>query len=264
MANSIITDIPGFLALFLEISERLGKSSPPMAAFTEVVKQRMPHMFGIGREDEQLYEAIRQMLEPAEQHLVDLVTGKMKDYEETIFCITVTGMPCGNELDDDLLKNPKGAPTVTKKVVTWDMTVKDLRVKYLKGIASEVSRHIANGCTESNAATLVVKDMRARRLITRSPSAQKAHELWAKTVKWVEKDFLQLFDPDVKEISDITPVMIAEKINSLAEKIPERSDAELNTGWWCWMYENHPVITFVVIALIALAIAGTFTPPPIH
>lgn len=229
--ESKIGDVPGILALFLQISEHLGKSSPAIAAFTEVAKQRMPNMFGIGRTDEQLFEAIRQLLDAGKRHFIDFVVGEMKDYEKTIFRLTVTGMSCGNEMVPGTpVKNTvKGGPDIeTKRSVSWEFTTKDLRVKYLDGIADEVA-HLAVSSTEKLAAKQVVEAMRARRLITRSPSAQKAYELWIKTTKWVEKDILQLFGPEIKSFSDITPVMIAEKINLVASEIENR---KAHPGSW--------------------------------
>lgn len=261
-SKSFIGDVPGLLALFLEVSERLGKNSPAIAAFTEVMKQRMPNMFGIGRADEQLFESIRQLVPKSKRVFLDLVISNMRDYEEKIFRITVTGMSCGSKTIDDPVKNPaKGAPTTTKKTVSWEFTEDDLRVKYLEDIADEVA-HLAASSTEKLAAKQVVKAMRSRRLITRSPAAKKAYELWIKTTKWVEKDILQLFGPEIKSFSDITPEMVTEKINLVASKIPERKN--LNHGWWRWMFEKHLIVTLVVIAVIAVAIAASLTPPPIH
>lgn len=259
--GSKIGDVSGILALFLEVSERLGRGSPAIAAFTEVMKQRMPNKFGFGWEDERLFETIRQLLTPPpKRDLIDLVIGNMKDYEENIFRITVTGMPCGSELNDDPVKNPvKGAPTTTKKVVSWEFTEKDLRVKYLVDIADEVA-HRATSSDNNTAAKEVVEAMRARRLITRSPSAQKAYELWIETTKWAKMEILDLFGVD--SFNRITWDMVAEKINLVASKIPERKN--LNPGWWRWMFQNHLIATIVVIIVIAVAIAASLTPPPIH
>ena len=257
MADSKIGDIPGLLALFLEISERFGKGKPAIEAFKEVAKQRLPNMFGIGRADEQLFEAIRQLLTPPKRHLVDLVIGNMKDYEENIFRVTITGMPCGGELTDKPMKNPaKGAPATTKEAVSWEFTAKDLRVKYLEDIADEVA-HLAASSNEKLAAKQVVKAMRSRHLITHSAAAKKAFKLWADTTKWTKKEILDLFGVD--SFSDITPDMITEKINLM---VPECKN--LNHGWWRWMFGNHLIATLVVIVVIVVAVAVSLTPPPIH
>lgn len=249
-------DFPGWLALFLQL---VGQGKKPAEAAKEVAAQRLPNMFGIGRADEQLFEAIRQLVPTTpinKRHFIDLVTGKMKDYEENIFRLTVAGMPCGKELTDKPVKNPaKGAPATSKETVSWEFVPgKDLRGKYLEDIADEVSHHIAARKTEKEAAALVVKGMRSRRLITRSPAAQKAYELWVETTKWVKIEILDFFG--VESFDKITPDMVAALINKLANEVPTRPEINKNSGFWRYTIDHNPIIAgILIVGTIVLAVA---------
>ena len=246
-----IGDFPGWIALFLELI-RGGKS--PSEAAKGVVAQRLPNMFGIGRTDEQLFESIRQLVTSAKRRLIDLVVGEMRDYEESIFRITVAGMPCGSELVDDLVKNPqKGQPATTKKTVSWELTTKDLRVKYLEDIADEVA-HLAATSDEKLAAKQVVKAMRSRRLITRSPAARRAYKLWVSTTAWVEMEILDFFDVD--SFKEITLDMVAGLLEKVALRIPERTDADLNHGFWQSTFRRHPALARILV--VGTAIMATW------
>lgn len=269
MINELLKDIggdfPGWLALFLELT-RQGKK--PAEAAKMATTQRLPNMFGIGRTDEQLFESIRQLVPvvPADKRcLIDLVIGKMEDYEESIFRLTVSGMSCGSELVDKPVKNPaKGAPATTKESVSWELTKEDLRVKYLEDIADEVSRGVTGTVNEQASAALVVANMRARRLITRSPAAQKAYELWVDATKWVKANVLEFFG--VESLGDITLVKVAKAlnvradqvagyVNTLAEKVTERPVADMNLGFWRHTFRYHQIQACILIVGIILTIA---------
>ncbi len=195
--------LTGWTTLFLQL---VGLGNSPAEAAREVAKQRLPKMFGMGRVDEQLFETIRQLLTPKARHLVDLVVGEMKDYEADIFRLTVTGMPCGNEIvNKPIGKQRDGQPPVTTKVtMSWEFTVNDLRVKYLEDIADEVSKIVDAGVGEKMAARKVVRAMRSRRLITRHPAAQKAYELWMEVTVWTKANVerLVLDHPDVLSLRE--------------------------------------------------------------
>ncbi len=238
-------DFPGWIALFLEL---MGKGKSPAEAAKGVIVQRLPNAFGIGRTDEQLFESIRQLLSVPKRRLIDLVVGEMRDYEEDIFRLTVAGMSCGSEFVDKPVKNPaKGAPTTTKETVSWELTVKDLRVKYLEDIADEVTHLVVAG-NEKLAAKQVVKAMRSRRLITRSPAARKAYKLWVSTTKWVEMEILDFFG--VKSFKEITPDMVANEIDALAEKIPVAKNGRGFPGY----LKRHPGYSiFMAVWIAALA-----------
>lgn len=266
MINELLKDIggdfPGWLALFLELT-RQGKK--PAEAAKMATMQRLPNMFGIGRTDEQLFESIRQLVQVPKRHLIDVVIGEMKDYEEDIFRLTVTGMSCGSELVDKPVKNPpKGAPATTKETVSWEFTPNDLRVAYLNDIAEEVLRGVTEKCNEQASAAIVVGSMRSRRLITRSPSAQKAYDLWVDATKWVRTNVLELFDADsladitlakVAEVLNVTADQVADYINTLAEKVTDRPVADMNLGFWRHTFRHHQVQACILIAGIILTIA---------
>lgn len=264
----ILGDFPGWLALLIELMRR-GKSPAAAAqmaasqgaATAQPAPQRLPNTFGIGRTDEQLFEAIRQLMDVIKRGLVDLVVGKMRDYEVEIFRLTIAGMPCGGETIDDPVRNPqRGQPATVKKSISWEFTRDDLRVKYLGDIADEVSLKIASGLDEQTAAKKVVADMRARRLITRSPAAQKTYEIWADATKFVKTEILDLFG--VKLLKDITPDMVAQQLETLALQIPDRHGGEVSPGFWATTCRHHPVQALflaggtiaVVVAFLAIAL----------
>jgi hypothetical protein len=266
MVNEILKDIggdfPGWLALFLELT-RQGKK--PVEAAKMATTQRLPNMFGIGRTDEQLFESIRQLVPADKRPLVDIVIGKMEDYEESIFRLTVSGMSCGSELVDKPVKDPaKGAPATTKESVSWEFTAKDLRVKYLGDIADEVSHGVTEKCDKQASAALVVESMRSRRLITRSPSAQKAYELWVDATKWIKENVLELFGVD--SLGDITLTKVAKAlnvradqvagyVNMLADKVQDRPVADMNLGFWRHTFRYYWIQASVLILGIILTIA---------
>lgn len=177
--------------------------------------QRLPKMFGFGRTDEQLLESLRQLVSAIKRRLVDLVIGQMHDYEADIFRLTLTGMPCGSEVvPDKPIKNPKKGedPIATQKVISWELTVNDLRVKYLEDIADEVSRR-SGELGEQFAAMLVVEDMRERRLIVRN-------ELWADATEWVKMNVLDFFGVD--SFDELTDNVMAAKLETKIEEIVRR------------------------------------------
>jgi len=215
-----IGDLLGGVALWNDFQKARKGGETEKAA--EIIRQRLPNIFGFGRADEQLFESLRQLMQPNEKRFIDLVVGKMRDYEAGIFRLTITGMSCGSEVVKKTVNNPKkGQPTETKETLSWELTEKDLRVKYLSDIAGEVSRLVATGDTEKAAAASVVKAMRKRRLITRSPAAQKAYELWVDATEWVKKNVLDFFG--VQNFGEITDTLVAEKINRVADKVPVQS-----------------------------------------
>ena len=247
-------DIPAWVALFLELTRMGKKPGEAVHGVAQAAQQRLPNALGIGRADEQLFESLRQLLSPAKRRLVDLVIGAMKDYEEDIFRLTVAGMSCGSEVVDKPVKNPaKGAPTTTKEAVSWEFTAKDLRVKYLEDIADEASHQMAGGRDASGAATLVVEGMRARRLITRSPIAQKVHDREAETLALVKKEVIDFFG--VKSLDEITPRLAARYINLLARKVPYRRPADMNIGFWRSSFRNNPKLTMFLVTISILMAA---------
>src|SRR3989344_2967257 len=161
-----------FSAIFAVKAKQAAEGGPAMKAgeiARGVVMQRLPKMFGFGLTDERLLESLRQLVSASKRSLVDLVISQMRDYEADIFRLTVTGMSCGLEVvPDKPIGNPqKGKdPIATQKVISWEFTAKDLRVKYLEDIADEVSSR-AEELGLQFAAMLVVEDMRERRLIAR-------------------------------------------------------------------------------------------------
>jgi len=246
--GDIIGDSAGWLALFLQL---VGQGKKPADAAKEVTAQRLPNMFGIGRADEQLYESIRQLVSADKRHFVDLVTGAMHDYEENIFRLTLAGMPYGNELADKSVTDSKGKTATSKEVKSWEFTEKDLRVKYLTDIADEVIK-AATTLGEQAAVTRVVTDMRARRLITRSPAAQKAYELWVDTTAWIKMEILDFFG--VGNFDEITPDMVAGCIDTLAQQVPNRPIADMNLGFWRSAFRRHWFLAGVlVLGIIFLA-----------
>lgn len=177
-----IGDALGAVALWNDI--RKAWKGGETGKTTEIIHQQLPNFLGLGRKDEQLFEPLRMLMKDDERRLIDLVIGEMEDYEENIFRLTVTGMPCGNELADKSVTDSKGKTTTTKEVKSWEFTEKDLRVKYLMGIANEVSQIArGQGLSGQQAAELVVQGMRKRRLITRSPAVQAAYEFLGDAAK---------------------------------------------------------------------------------
>ncbi len=232
--------LTGWLTLFLQL---VGSGKSPAEAATEITKQRLPKMFGIGREDERLFETIRQLLTPKARHLVDLVVGEMKDYEANIFRLTVTGMPCGNEIvNKPIGKQRDGQPPVTTKVtMSWEFTVNDLRVKYLEDIADEVSKIVDAGVGEKMAARKVVRAMRSRRLITRHPAAQKAYELWTEMTKWVKANILDFFG--VESFNELTDTVMSAKLTKNLEEL----------------VRNHPDVLSLREGKIQVKVPGVFS-----
>jgi hypothetical protein len=226
-------DAPGWVALFMQIMKRVG--SKPADAATKVVeekvlKQEMPNAFGFGLKDERMLESLRQLLPPVKRHYVDLVIAHMRDYEERIFRLILTGMPAGKYVEQVPVKKPpkeksedsktekspaKSPPkeepvATTTKETSWEFTPKDLRVKYLEDIADEVNAAVKLGMSDTEAATEVVEGMRARRLITRSKSAQWAVDLWVTASEWTEGNILHFFD--VEHFSDLTDKVMEPKL----------------------------------------------------
>ena len=223
LLKDVIGDFPGWLALFLQL---ISGGKKPAEAAREVVKQRLPHMFGIGRMDEQLLESLLQLLTFKARRLILLLIEQMQDYEADIFRITITGMSCGSEVVDDPVRNPqRGQPATSKKTVSWELTKKDLRVKYLGDIAREITRRTGD-LGEQVAAMFVVADMRSRRLITRSPAAQKAYELWVEGIEWVRMEVLDFFGID--NFNELTDNVIATKLNLRIEELVQRHPETLS------------------------------------
>lgn len=217
MAHGFSDEIVGIVAaivsaFFASKAHRMaeGGPAPKLGEIAKgVTMQRLPKMFGIGRDDEQIFESLRQLVGAPKRHFVDLLLGEMHDYEADIFRLTVAGMPNGSEVVGD-------------KTISWEFTTKDLRVHYLVDLADEVvARDVGLG--EQVAASLVIAEMRSRRLITRSPSAQKAYELWGEATDWVKMNVLDFFGvKSFDEIRDDTVAMrIALSVDEIVCRHPE-------------------------------------------
>jgi len=202
MAHGILDEVVGIAAAAVSSIAAM-KASGAKPNVGEAVKtafaQRMPQMFGIGRGDEQIFEALRQLVDSNKRGKIDIVMKVMASHEKDIFCLTVAGMPCGGKLEDKPVKDPKkGQPTSTKEKVSWEFTENDLRVKYLNDVADEV----INVGGDEKAARKVVKAMRDRDLITRNEYAQKIYDVWARASNWAWKNLCQFFG--VKNLDEIT------------------------------------------------------------
>ena len=193
----------------------------------EAVKQRHPHLFGIGREDEAIFETLRQFVPKVERAMLDLIYATMRDYEARLFRLTVVAMDCGSEIVDKPVKDPKkGQPETTKETISWESTDKDLRVKYLQDIADEGIAFVKNGKSPKEAATMVIAMMRARRLVTRSAGAQAAYAAWVGTSEWLTKNITESFG--VRELSEITEEMLAQRLNRHVECMVAANPAVLS------------------------------------
>lgn len=235
----LLSDIPGFLALMLNLMKQGGKSISE--ATVEALKQRHPNILGIGREDEAIFEGLRLFLEDVERAMLDFVLSKMKGFEQRIFRLTVTAMSCGSEFVEKPAKDPeKGQPTKTREKVLWENTAEDLRVKYLRDIAKEGLGLVAGGATREAAATVVVERMRARRLITREldPVAKAALAAWASLTAWLQQNVIDLFG--VQELSQITVTMVAQKLGELDGRLAARLDQSVTA-----MVANNPGVLWL-------------------
>ncbi len=206
--TDLLGELPGLMALFLDLS-RQGKRSTEAAV--EAVKQKHPHLFGIGREDEAIFETLREHLRDHEREMLDCILGKMREHEQTIFRLMICAMDCGAEIVEKPIKNAKrGQPQSEKEKILWQSTSKDLRLKYLRQVTGEAIALVANGITQENAAERIVERMRARRLITRSAGEEAALVLWAKLTAYVRHNILELFG--VQSFVEITPKMLAKRM----------------------------------------------------
>lgn len=190
MAHGILDEIVGltaagfatYMAAKAKQSAEGGAQAKLGDAAKDVLKQRLPKMFGIGRADEQMFESLRQLVtDKAKRHYIDLVVDAMEDYEAGIWRLTVTGMDCGKKVVKKPVRNrQKGQPKMIEEIQSFEFTSEDLRVKYLLEVADEVAHNLPH-CKgdELAASAAVVLSMRARRLITRDPLLQQAIDLLA-------------------------------------------------------------------------------------
>jgi hypothetical protein len=221
--TDILGDFPGWLALFIQA---MSQGKKPVEAAKEVARQRMPKAFGFGREDERIMESLRHLLSSDSRKLIDLVISKMRDYEATIFRLTVTGMPCGGEAVNKPVANPKkGEPSSVKEYVSWEfMKDMDLRVKFLNELADEVRDDMLHrDLTADAAVTAVVDRMRARRLITRSKASETVYRVWGEVTSGIENTLLSHFG--VKEFAELrdgrVAVVLRKDVERLAARYPK-------------------------------------------
>lgn len=172
--------------------------------------------------------------------------------ERDSFRLTVVNAPLTTivvEETDPTDKNKK----IKKVVKVGEYSDQDPRVIFLKDIADLVD--------DPEWGPEAVRDMlRTHELATENKVAKHALAMWDGFLSWMHKTVCELFE--VESLDQITWDMITEKINLVANKIPERKN--LNPGWWRWMFQKHLIVTLIVIAVIAVAIAASLTPPPIH
>ncbi len=217
--GAIMAIISAFFAAKAAKAAEGGEPVKIIEIVKEVVAQKMPAIFGLGYTDERLIESLRQLVPSDKRRLLDLVLAEMRDYEADIFRQVLTGMPCGSEI----VGKPVGKKTV-KETVSWEFTDKDLRVQYLIGIADEVQANIAQG--ERVAAALVVANMRARRVISRNPALQAAHNAWAGATAWVKANILDFLG--VNSYAEITDNVLAAWLNRQVERLVQQHPEALS------------------------------------
>lgn len=165
--------------------------------------------------------------------------------ERDSFRLTVVNAPIATVVIE--VPDPKDKKKKTKKVVkVGEYTDEDTRVIFLRDIAVLVD--------DPAWGPKAVRDMlRTHNLATENKVGKRALELWKGFLSWARRTVCDFFEVD--SLDEITTDMVAGRLNVIADRIPDRSDAELNTGFWVWAWKRHPWKTVFLVSLTITAIA---------
>jgi len=201
--------------------------------------------------DEGVWAALLACLDESQKKAITALMTAMKPLERWAFRLVVANMPLKVEIIEEEVKGKKGAKT-KKKVRKEEFTDNDIRVRFLKDLAEA----IGDG-SDKEKVKEVLHMLRKNELARESRAARAAMKTWRATVRWVKKVICQFFGVD--ELSAITPDMIADKLNAVAEKIPDRTKKQMGEGFWTWMHRTRRKETYAILVFgIVLAVSFIF------
>lgn len=195
---------------------------------------------------------ITQLDEKQKQAITRLLKSLNRSRERDSFCLTVVNAPVATTVVEVPDPSDKTGKRKIKRVVkVGEYSGEDTRVVFLKDIAILVD--------DPEWGPKAVRDMlRTHELATENKVAKHALRIWKGFLFEMNKMVCEFFG--VHSIGEITTGMVAEQLNALADKIPERVGA-LNQGFWSRMLERHPYQAAVLggMTIVVLVIFNILT-----
>lgn len=169
--------------------------------------------------------------------------------ERDSFRLTVVDAPVATITDEAPDPSDKtGQKKIRKVVKVGEYSDEDTRVIFLRAIADLVD--------DPEWGPEAVRNMlRTNELATENNVAKHALRFWDESLSWMNKRMCAFFGVNsleeitlAKSIAALNAEKAAGYIDGIAEKIPDRCNADINQGFWRWAFRHHPILASILIA----------------